>query len=114
MDTDVDGAAAGAAGGIGAGAAPGLAETASATATVVRWLTSSCKSVFSVALHKKWSFPLRISSVTKFDQIRRKLALLALKRPSNYIAVGGCIADGWSTLFYITVNPCLIDYVKLG
>ena len=68
MDNDVDGAAAWATGGIGAGAAPGLAETASATATVVCWLTSSCKSVFSVALHKKWSFPLRISSVnvTKF------------------------------------------------
>ena len=68
METDVDGAASGATGGIGAGAAPGLAETASATATVVRWLTSSCKTVFSVELHKKWSFPLRISSgnVTKF------------------------------------------------
>ena len=68
MDNDIDGAAAWATGGIGAGAAPGLAETASATVTVVCWLTSSCKSVFSVALHKKWSFPLRISSVnvTKF------------------------------------------------
>ena len=68
METDVDGAATGAAGGIGACAAPGLAETASVTATGVRWLTSSCKNVFSVALHEKWSFPLRISSVnvTKF------------------------------------------------
>ena len=60
MVTDVDGAATS---GIGAGAAPGLAETASVTATVVRWRTSSCKSVFSVALHKKGSFPIRISLV---------------------------------------------------
>ena len=63
METDVDGVAAGATGGIGACAAPGLAETASATGTVVGWLTSSCKNVFSVEPHKKWSFPLRISSV---------------------------------------------------
>ena len=63
METDVDGATAGATVGIGAGAATGLAETTSVTATAVCWLTSSCKSVFSAELHKKWSFPLRISSV---------------------------------------------------